>query len=359
MIVFKNHLLKISNKSVINHTVGWAVFIIYEMSIYYYSFGNLGVLLRNIFYYIVNISLFYCHLIVLNNTLRLQKKNNLKLILLVGAEITLYLFIKITGDYLFTDFSLSKDTKQHLIKQMAFLDLFRCIYFAGLATLYWSAMNFARLEREAATAKIRELTISRDNTALEASLAKSRNAYLQQQLNPHLLFNSLNFVYSSVFQHSAAAAKSVLLLADIMRFSLEETDPDGKIELVKETDQLHNLVRINQYRFDYPLDIAVSMEGNFSGYRIIPLVLMTLSENIFKHGDLKGKPAILRLALSESGYLTYYSRNHKRPKPMDGRLKSIGIENIRVRLNYTYGNNYELLIDDGDDIYETTLTLQL
>jgi LytS/YehU family sensor histidine kinase len=144
-----------------------------------------------------------------------------------------------------------------------------------------------------------------------------------------------------------------------MRFSLEETDPDGKIELVKETEQLNNLVKINQYRFDYPLDITVSMNGNFSGYRIIPLVLMTLSENIFKHGDLKDKPAILQLGVTESGYLTYYSRNHKRPKPMDGRSKSIGIENIRVRLAYTYGNNYDLIINDGDDIYETSLTLQL
>ncbi|MFD2146268.1 histidine kinase [Mucilaginibacter antarcticus] len=56
-------------------------------------------------------------------------------------------------------------------------------------------------------------------------------AYLQQQISPHLLFNTLTFIHNTYYKHSRTASQCVLLLVDIMRFSLEEVDIKGKTTL--------------------------------------------------------------------------------------------------------------------------------
>ena len=119
--------------------------------------------------------------------------------------------------------------------------------------------------------------------AVKMKLAQSENAYLQQQMNPHMLFNSLAFIHSTVYKISHEAAENVILLTDILRFSIEETDADGKIQLSSEAEQIENMIKINAYRFDHSLRISYIIEGDLTGHKIIPLVLMTLTENIFKH----------------------------------------------------------------------------
>jgi LytS/YehU family sensor histidine kinase len=122
---------------------------------------------------------------------------------------------------------------------------------------------------------------------------------------------------------------------------------------------LENLVSINRSRFDYPLEITFIQTGAEPHHMIIPLVLMTLAENVFKHGDLCGKPAVIRLSVSAAGELEFYTGNHKRPLPPVKRIRRIGIENIRTRLNFSYGDRYELTIHETDDYYESRLTLNL
>jgi len=354
-----NAIKNLPTQKFITHGFYWMLYILFELLTFYLSTGNVGSVWKNVMYYSLNVGVFYCQTWLLMICLGGSKRRYGNLVVGILAELVVFNSLKLGVDYYFINFTDSSMTIPQFIKSLGALDLFRSIQFAICGALYWAGLNMAAAQQQIAVAAIRELADSREKAELESRLAKSQNAYLKQQINPHLLLNSLNFVFSSVFRHSAEAADSVLLLADLMRFSLEATDDDGKIELLKETKQLENLIRINQYRFDYPMSINFTMEGNFSGHRIIPLVLMTLSENIFKHGDLRERMATLSLAVTEGGLLTYRSINYKRPRPREGRLKSIGLENIRIRLDYAYGDGYQLNIHDGEDIYETNLEVQL
>lgn len=346
-------------KDILDHSIWWFCFIVYELSIFYYTAGTIGNIPKNLFYYFCNITLFYLHKFLLDENLIKRNKKYFRLALLVGLEISVYLSVKVSADYLFTDFTKSQDTKFKIIKEMAALDLYRCIFFAALATLYWTALNISRFQKQAAEAKIKQLTAERDNLMLEGDLAKAQNAYLQQQISPHLLFNSLNFIHNTVYKHSEEAAENVLLLAEIMRFTMQGTGTDGKIPLERELEQLKNLIMINQSRFDYPLHIDYSISGNTAGHRIIPLVLMTLLENVFKHANLRGKPAYASVSVSGTGLLVFETGNYKSPHSSFGRIQSLGIKNIRLRLDYTYADNYSLEIREQEDYYQSTLTVQL
>jgi len=246
-----------------------------------------------------------------------------------------------------------------VIRGMAIADLYRCIFFIGISSLYWTASNISDFERKAKEAEIKQLTAERDALALQTKLAGSENALLRQQINPHLLFNTLNFIHSTVYKVSEEAAETVIMLADILRFSVEEAGEDGKILLKKEIDQISNLISINRIRFKTASNIQFTVLGDPAAHRIIPLVLITLVENIFKHGNFIAHEAIIRLEISKSGHLSFYTHNRLQAKAPYPPLKSTGLENIRIRLDYAYGDAYELQAQEHDGHFESKLILPL
>lgn len=359
MRIIKNISLHVNFRTVINHSICWILLIIYELIVFSFTSGTLPSISVFLFYYCCNIGLFYCQVGLLTLTLSPTKRQYVKLFLFFIVEIIAFLSIKMIADFILTDFSRSAAPKLQVIKVMGTLDLLRNIYYIAFGTLYWTIKNINNFQKKADAAEIKSLKNAKEAADLEIKLAKARNAYLQQQINPHLLFNSLNFIHSSVYKLSHEAAENIILLSEIMRYSLEETDSDGKINLGNEAEQIEKLIKINQFRYDYPLDISYVTEGDLTLHKIIPLVLLTLTENLFKHGDLSGKSAVIRLSVTADGELKFYTSNHKRPQPPVKRIKSIGIKNIKIRLSYTYGTGYLLAVNDTDDLYESELTLRL
>ncbi|GAA4326241.1 hypothetical protein GCM10023149_28920 [Mucilaginibacter gynuensis] len=194
---------------------------------------------------------------------------------------------------------------------------------------------------------------------LQNRLAVAENAYLQQQISPHMLFNALSFIHSSVYKVSEQAGNCALLLADILRFSLDSNNDDGKIFVEDELEQIENLVEINRYRFQQQF-ISCNFHGDFTGLRLIPLVLLTLTENVFKHGNLQDseQPARIWIGFSE-GVLTYYAKNLKKQKSNEPPRKQIGLSNIRIRLDHTYPGNYKLKVDESETHFITRLSINL
>jgi LytS/YehU family sensor histidine kinase len=281
------------------------------------------------------------------------------LLLLVSISV-FYLIVKGIADYLLGNPQPMRYDPFTFIKAFFPRNIARGLYFILLATFYWAAKHIANYKIQATEAEKRQLMVEKQNLELEAQLTRSRNAYLQQQINPHMLFNTLNFVYNSAQKYSDDAANCIWLLSEIMRFSLEEAGPDGKIKLDREVEQIENLIAINRYRFKESLYLMVEMDGDFSRHKIIPLILLTLTENLFKHGNLTeaNSQAVLKLKTDETGQLTFYSKNLKKSKNTRHR-KALGLQNIRLRMDSFYKGNYKLEINEPGEFYELTLTLKL
>ncbi len=247
------------------------------------------------------------------------------------------------------------------IKKFLALNIFRGIYFIGFSTLYWSVLRMMSFNKRVHETETAQLITLKEKAELERNLAEAMNAYLQQQINPHLLFNALSFIHNTYAKHSREAAQCVLLLVDIMRFSLNEVSINGKTSLDKEIEQIQNYIEINQLRFDYALFIDFQAEGDFESYQIIPLVLLTLTENIFKHGYLKKQEAEakLHITVNDHNELSFVSWNLKGDRPDHKRTRSIGIKNAVKRLEYSYKGQYNLVIKDEEDSYGLELRVQL
>jgi len=312
-------------------------------------------------YYPINIGYFYGCLYIHRLTFRFTKVRLIKGALIFIVLLTAYLAIKGLADFMLDEHQINERQSMVYIKGFFQRNLFRALYFTVLATFYWAAEHVSLSREEVSRAEKVKLMTEKENAELEMALAKAENAYRQQQLNPHMLFNTLNFIYTNVQRHSDDAARCVWLLSEIMRFSLEASGIDGKVVLENEASQIENLLEINHYRFPYPIFIDVDMEGNFQLFRIIPLILLTLTENVFKHGNLTEAqhPATIKLYVDDQGCLTFVTRNLKKPKSEHQRNQQIGLQNVRIRLDAEYKGNYKLEIGEPADQFELTLTLNL
>ena len=362
MNLFKFPIKKFSFNIFVIHVICWSTFIAYELSIVYFTIGTIERPYIYLVYYPINICFFYLYVTLLNYTVIGWKLNFFKLIIGYFSLAVLYLLLKYAADFLLGD--LPNFNKKSLIYVEAFAprNIIRGLNFTILGTFYWSANHISYFHKKFQQSENQKLVIEKTNSELETRLAKTHNAYLQQQINPHMLFNTLNFVYNSAQKYSDDAANCIWLLSEIMRFSLEEAGPDGKIKLDKEVEQIENLIAINRYRFKEPLYLKIEMDSDFSCYKIIPLILLTLTENLFKHGNLTeaNSPALLKLTTDETGQLTFYSKNLKKSKNARPRQrKALGLQNIRLRMDSFYKGNYKLEINEPGEFYELTLTLKL
>lgn len=349
-------------KTVLIHAACWILFIAYELYYLYYVSGRFESFLAYASFYSVNILLFYCHLSLLIFVFNRSKPQYFVGCIYFVALIFGIVFLKFIIGYLMQLPGLSvKKFLGFYLKQLP-ATIWRTCYFMVLSTFFWAAGHISYFRRQSAAAERHQLITLKENAEIQARLAESRNAYLAQQINPHMLFNALNFIYASVYQQSPEAASCVLNVSEIMQFSLEETGEDGKINLAGEIKQLENLIAVNKYRFERGMALEAVFEGPFEKFRFIPLILFTLTENIFKHGRLNDftAPATLHISVDEDGNLRYLSRNTIKSKSSHSRRhEPKGMQNVKVRLDFAYPSLYDLTVFETPDCYELSLNLKL
>jgi two-component system LytT family sensor kinase len=341
-------------KKAVMHAFCWLLFILYEQSDVYFSTGKFP-LAYNLFYYGCNIALFYLHYTLLNRTA--GDGRFWPALLLTPVELVFIVLVKFGGN-IFFEHDLAVKPSWY---QLSIWDLHRSLYFIGAATLLWSVRRVSRLQKQTDEAEKQQLTAQRDQALLQTQLSEARTAYYQHQLNPHLLFNALNFIYSEIAQHSARAAKGVLLLSDILRFTLADAGAGGRIPLNNEIAQMRNLEELNRLRFGDRLAVIFEIEGATEDITIIPLVLLTLVENVYKHGLITDKdhPANIRLAMALNGTLRLHIENQKSDPDRVQAGRGLGIRNTRIRLENLYPGGFNLHIDETVTHYRLELTIAL
>jgi len=358
------HLLLPDIKTkLVYHLLGWSIFIVYEVSfITIIRWASADIPFWNGYFlpYSVNIALFYCHaLFILPHSFRRQQYKWVALIVLVAIEILFYLVLIALKDVPQEQTASPFFLGLYMSKISFIQQLWRGIYFLIFSTAYWLIQQSFLKKQQLKEAETRELLQQQENQKLELALVSTQNAYLQSQINPHLLFNTLNFIHSEVQQVSPTASEAIITLSDMMRYSLATEKANGKAPLEDEIEQIENLIRINQFRFNQALSITFQCSGNVKGVAIIPLLLVPFVENLFKYGELddSNNPAVIILHCE--GETLFFSTTNKKRKTIPFRSSGIGIKNVKTRLNTHYPDNFSLRINDAQTTFLLELTIKL
>jgi sensor histidine kinase YesM len=340
------------------HVLAWSVFIVYEVSILFFASGPQRALWwEYIGYYALNIALFYANAHLVFAFASGAKKSFYLLLLLIPLELSLYLLLEYGLVHFYALFHVS-ETPVLFDRKFVLGYIWRGIYFIGLSTTYWFVGRTLQHIKRINQLKRQRLEAQKAKALLEVDLVRAQNAYLQAQINPHLLFNSLNFIYSHVQEVSPKASEGLILLSDVMRYALTKLHDDGKTELSREVAHIENYIKLNQLRFRYPLQLHTHFQAQPLPGRIPPLLLLTFVENIFKHGDLTDPvyPSSITIGCREN-WLDFYARNKKR-KSASLTGHGIGVRNAKARLQALYRES-DYMFDVQEDAICYAVTLQL
>lgn len=193
---------------------------------------------------------------------------------------------------------------------------------------------------------------------IESQKVNSELSFLKAQLNPHFLFNSLNSIYSLAHKQSKDTTNAIVILADLMRYMIYETNKD-LVPLEKEVDYIKNYMSLQLLRLKDSSNVKINIHGNLN-FSIEPLLLISFIENAFKYGtDFKGKTNIIIKITIEDALLKLYIHNSVSHQQQKSENSGVGLENIKNRLKLLYPNQHTIAIKSEPNSYEVNLTLKL
>ena len=206
--------------------------------------------------------------------------------------------------------------------------------------------------------------IERRLAEVEKEKISTELSFLRSQINPHFLFNVMNTIYFQIDKKNTEARLSVEKLSEMLRYQLYECTSD-KIEIYKELLYIKNYVAIQTLRMEKDSDIRLIIDQDMENFFIAPLLILPIVENAFKHvSNFKepGKNKIYLTVKKQDKFTmlmeaenTYDQSNVQKHLLQTGGL---GMQNLKRRLELLYPDKYELNINKGENIFNTTLKLQ-
>ncbi len=182
-------------------------------------------------------------------------------------------------------------------------------------------------------------------------------ALIKSQLDPHLLFNTINNIDTLILRDPLEASGYLNKLSDILRFVLYETTA-SKILLSQEIEYIEKYIALQKIRTANATYVNFSVTGTVGERRIAPMVFIPFIENAFKHTNNKKLENAITVSISinaETIQLVCENRyDSKSPKQLNGGL---GNELVQKRLDLIYAGNYSLQVQKADEVYRVNLTV--
>lgn len=134
------------------------------------------------------------------------------------------------------------------------------------------------------------LVSTQSNTAeeknrLEYEFQNLHKNSLNQQINAHFLYNSLNTISSYCKEDSAQAYEAIRLLGQYMRAYTKLVNANEYVDLEEELDLMQTYMAIQNLRFEH--SIQFNVRNTCDDVMVPPLTIQPLVENAVNHGIRK------------------------------------------------------------------------
>lgn len=331
------------------HILAWSIYIFIGLArkilLTKYTFD----LLDFVFTELPVVYIFYGNYIILRKFLSTKKYA-----LLIAAEIFLYFsaaFLYWACGTLIRPYEPPGTIPPYIFSELLVDLLWIYLIYSFFSFGYYFGMESVSKEK-------RLRVMEQEKARIEADRLKSEYAFLRAQINPHFLHNTLNLFYAKSIMVSEELSEGILTLCEIMRYSMHTGEADvDTVLLSREIEHVQNVIKINQLRFSNRLQVIFDISGDMHDIRIIPLVIITLVENAFKHGELNNDqyPLVMQLKVSEEDGTIYFSTHNRKKTGPKELSNGIGMDNIKRRLEATYKNNYSLTTTEEADNYSASL----
>jgi sensor histidine kinase YesM len=164
----------------------------------------------------------------------------------------------------------------------------------------------------------------------QAEMLMYKYEALQNQINPHFLFNSFNVLSDLVYEDQKRAVHFIRQLSQLFRYVLDSRDKE-LVPVKEELEFMEAYSYLLQTRFENKLIIR----NDFREKRyemIVPMTLQVLIENCIKHNEISAKQP-LKIEISRKGeYIRVANGLQLKAAGVDS--KKTGLANIRQQFKY-------------------------
>ncbi|MDT3404316.1 sensor histidine kinase [Mucilaginibacter terrae] len=342
------------------HLLIWGIFIFWETIVIGLISGVFGHPMTYAAHYTSIIILFYVHaLYALPWVFKNDTYYYWRLPLTVAFEVSVFIVLSYLIDLALSSASILKDGQAfELNLRYSMRTLYRGLYFLGFSTGFFYLKTYLEEKKKSDLLERQRLNEIIQRQKAEEEVIRAQNAFLIAQINPHFFFNTLDYLYHNVLEIAPNVADAISSLAGMMRFAISADKIGGVIKLGDEVEQVQNLVYLHQVRQQMyiRLEIAEGVEDFF----VIPLILLTLTENIFKHGNLlvPEEEAFLRIYFDEDNF---YIETFNLINQVITSIKSnTGLSNIGKRLTAAYPDNVSFAYgSDGNSHFQVSIKIAL
>lgn len=196
----------------------------------------------------------------------------------------------------------------------------------------------------------------------ERKMRKADLRLLQEQINPHFLYNTLDtIVWLIEGNDSDKAVNMVMSLSEFFRLVLSK----GKEYITIQEEELHikSYLEIQQVRYRDILEYEIKIDPELYRYQILKLTLQPLVENSLYHGikykRAKGNILVtgkicadeVHFTVEDNGVGMEEEELHKLreeiEKPCKDTEKGFGLANVNERIRMNFGPEYGMRIDSA------------
>jgi two-component system LytT family sensor kinase len=181
------------------------------------------------------------------------------------------------------------------------------------------------------------------NRSLRENQFKIKLKYLENQIQPHFFFNTLNNLYALSLESSDKVPDVIIKLSKLMEYVLYDIKGTKSVKLIKEIEYIQNYIEIEKLRFQN-VEVSINLESDIDDVEVPPLILISLIENAFKHGGVNNANLKIKVncKIIDNKTLNFEVLNNFVHSQNFSVKKGIGLTNTQKRLKLIYKNNYSL-----------------
>ena len=168
-----------------------------------------------------------------------------------------------------------------------------------------------------------------ENQQLQAESIRNQYEALKNQLNPHMLFNSLNTLRSLVRENQDRAQEYIQELSHVLRYTLQSNESQC-VTLREEMDFVSAYIFLMKMRYEDNLIFDIQINNTLENYFLPPMAIQVLIENAVKHNEISNRRPLTICIATDNDYGISVT-NPIQPKLTATSGTGVGLANLAKR----------------------------
>lgn len=190
----------------------------------------------------------------------------------------------------------------------------------------------------------RQQCIVVENEELRTESVRHQYESLKNQLNPHMLFNTLNTLQSLIRESPSKALEYTQELSRVLRYTLQSNDMQS-VSLAEEIEFAKAYIFLMKMRYEDNLVFQVDIDKSMTGLHLPPLSVQLLIENAIKHNEISNRNPLTISIRTEGSTLIVCNPIQAKRQPSAG--QGIGLENLAKRYRLLWQKDIMISVEEN------------